>query len=771
METKLKPGPFAIGWLLLVLLVLLAALLRGPAFDSSILTLLPESEQQPLVQRARDRIGAEFSSRLLLLVTAAEDANARTAVASLARTLTGLAAVARVEWRMTDDDFSRSREQLFAYRFYLLAPDLRQAMLDGAYRQITQQALVKLFGPVSAGDLIEDPFGLFPGLMRSHSHGLRLDLSQNLLRLRDTAQPTYLISVQLAGDPFAVELQRDLLQAVDRERTRLGERVESIRMSGMLVHAAAGARQAQREISTIGLGSLGGILVLMLLVFGRGKSLLLLLFPIATGCLFAAAVTLLIFGRVHLVTLAFGAGLVGVSVDYALHFLCERRYSRATRILGRIIAGLALGLFSSVMAYAVMLLAPFPGLRQMAAFSVAGLFASWITVVLWLPILTRRDETRALAAARLLQGWRRCFPRIDRTGWMLASAALMIALSLGAVWHSVPRDDVRLLQTSPPELLRQEAEIQRALGSASSSQYLLVRGSSLEHCLQREESLLPALRELQRDAVIDGFRALSQMLPSLQRQAQNYRLIGELYARELDSLYAPLELPADAAVQARARFEAAAEARLTPAVWRELDAGAARQQLILDQSPASAATVIRFPGSLDAGARASLAELAAASEGVIYVDQIADLSALLRDYRGQIQNWLILAYLIVLVTLALRYRRQVWRILLPPLLASLLTLALLAQLEQGINLFHLIALILVLGIGLDMGIFLHETDEAAQTWLAVSLSALTSLLAFGLLALSRTPVLHHFGITVALGLSLVWLLSPCVRRREAGNLE
>ena len=78
------------------------------------------------------------------------------------------------------------------------------------------------------------------------------------------------------------------------------------------------------------------------------------------------------------------------------------------------------------------------------------------------------------------------------------------------------------------------------------------------------------------------------------------------------------------------------------------------------------------------------------------------------------------------------------------------------------------ALMLVLGIGLDLGIFLAETNEAPHTWLAVSLSAVTSLLAFGLLALSDTPVLHHFGLTVAIGLSLVWLLAPLMRRHRIG---
>ena len=32
-------------------------------------------------------------------------------------------------------------------------------------------------------------------------------------------------------------------------------------------------------------------------------------------------------------------------------------------------------------------------------------------------------------------------------------------------------------------------------------------------------------------------------------------------------------------------------------------------------------------------------------------------------------------------------------------------------------------------------------------------------------AASATPVLHHFGLSVAIGLSLVWLLAPVMRRR------
>ena len=57
------------GWLLLVAVIVGLALRQGPVFDSSILSLLPESEQQPLVQAATEQMSEEFSRRLILVVS------------------------------------------------------------------------------------------------------------------------------------------------------------------------------------------------------------------------------------------------------------------------------------------------------------------------------------------------------------------------------------------------------------------------------------------------------------------------------------------------------------------------------------------------------------------------------------------------------------------------------------------------------------------------------------------------------------------------------
>jgi len=762
-EMKILP----VGWLLLVLAVVLLAASRGVAFDSSILALLPESEQQPLVQRASDKIGAEFSERLLIMVSGDDEQKIRAAVTEMALGLEQLPEVGQVHWRLEDSELERLRNELFRYRFSVLDGGLRQLLLEGQQQKITRKALLSLFGPVSAGagSIVDDPFGLYLELHKHRGGNLNIEITDSLLKVGQHPKPAYLLTLSLDGDPFSPALQQTLLTEIERHRARL-DTDGSIQMSGMLIHAAAGAEQAQTEISTIGLGSLAGITIAVLLIFGRGRTLPLLLVPVAAGCAFATATTLLVFDRVHLITLAFGAGLVGVSIDYALHFLSQRRYSESAQVLPKIFTGLLLGLFSSVMAYAVMVLTPFPGLRQMATFSIAGLLAAWLSVILWFPGLTRGDPVQPIGFASTLMRLRMRIPRIDRNRGMQLLLTLALAAALISIYNSDGRDDVRLLQTSPPELLQQEQALHRALGNASSSQYLLVSAQSLEQCLQKEESMAPALERLMADGLFEDYRALSTSLPSQQRQSENYALVKQLYQDQLQSFYQTIKLPQAKLEQARRQFELAAPRRLTVEGWQRLASSEALQGFLIEAGDAGALTVIRFTGLLDDSAKSALVELADSHGGVYFVDQLQNVSQLLKKYRVQIAKWLIIAYLVVLLVLLVRYRAKLWRVVLPPLMASIFTLAILVQLEQGINLFHLMALILVLGIGLDMGIFLTETDEAAHTWLAVSLSTYTSLLAFGLLALSKTPVLHHFGITVAIGLSLVWLLAASARSAE-----
>jgi predicted exporter len=148
---------------------------------------------------------------------------------------------------------------------------------------------------------------------------------------------------------------------------------------------------------------------------------------------------------------------------------------------------------------------------------------------------------------------------------------------------------------------------------------------------------------------------------------------------------------------------------------------------------------------------------------VQWVDRVAQMSGLLKRYR-EAMSWLLAGgFVLVGLLLYARFRNEAWRAWMPTLLATLLTLAALRLLGEPLQLFHVLALFIVLGIGVDYGIFLVEHQSDGAAWLSVVLGAASTWLSFGLLAASGTPALHAFGLTMALGIGSVALLSPLFR--------
>jgi predicted exporter len=112
----------------------------------------------------------------------------------------------------------------------------------------------------------------------------------------------------------------------------------------------------------------------------------------------------------------------------------------------------------------------------------------------------------------------------------------------------------------------------------------------------------------------------------------------------------------------------------------------------------------------------------------------------------------------VLLCFGLRGVRKALRVMLPVYSAIAMTVACLALLGIGLSLFHLVSLLLVLGIGLNYALFFSQaepgTDSEQGTSLALSVCFLTTFAAFGCLATSRIPVLSAIGLTVTLGCAL-----------------
>ncbi|HEY9034754.1 MAG TPA: MMPL family transporter [Pseudomonadales bacterium] len=731
--------------------------------ETNMLALLPAASHDPTVARATARANDALSRQHIILVGAGSPQEAIAIAEPLAITLRDSGAFAAVHARIDTRQGDALGRFYAPYRNGLMSHALQQRVAAQGTRALTQHAMETLFSPASAVNsalLANDPLLLYYDFLLSlaNTQG-RVHIEQGYPFMHYRQQAYVLLRVELADSPFALSTQQRSLPVLDAALAAAHARAPGadILDTGVLRFAAAGVQSAQHEVSTIGAGSLLGIVLLFLWVFRAITPLLLTLLPIACGFAVALAACLQVFGQVHLMTLVFGASLIGLSVDYSLHFLIDRQASDAqwqpADSLRRIGRGLMLGLATSVTAFMALSLTPFPGMQQMAVFCSAGLIAAALTVTGLFPVILHHGQPGTAPglgfAARWLGLWK-------HHPWRLGSGLLALAaLAIPGLQQLHTNDDIRLLQGKPPALMATDARIRDITGQADGNRFLLVEGDSAEQALQRTEAASAVLEAQRVAGTLDNFDSIGHWLPSLARQQATSRTLAGLPEDPVAQAYA-----AGIGLDATLLDTYATPAPpLLPEAWLNDPVSLPWRVLWLDDAGHGYATIMPVRGASDI---AAIQHAIRAIDGVRWVDPVSNISALLKAYRERASIVVMAAFAAIALLLVLRYRpRRALTAIAPAVLAATGALAITGWLGEPVTVFHLLALLLVLGFGLDYSLFLLENPEHPQpAMLAILCSGATTVLSFGLLALSDTPAIHAFGIIVLSGITITLVFAP-----------
>jgi len=561
--TRGKLLPVTWAAVLLAALVWIAVVISGgPWLKSNVFELLPKSDYDPLTEIATQTVDREFGTRLLFFIGHTDRDIASGVVDRFGEQLLDSPLIATVTTRIDESDYAAIASFYYPYRRQILSDNqIENIQKDAA--GIERAALKSLYSPLGTGGstLSTDPFSLFPGSLQAlKPPGAALSLEGGYLWAKRDDMSYILVIANVESPTLSIVEQRSLAQHMN---TAIDEAVVmqpelDILKTGFAFYAHEATESAKGEISTIGLGSLVGLLLLVIATFRSLRPLSLIIVSIIAGCLVALAVTLSVFGFVHMFTLVFGASLIGVSVDYSFHYVADGAFAgddwTPHRGLRNIYAGITLGLLTSVLAYLALTVAPFPGLQQLAIFSSAGLIGAYFTLLcfctFWRRRMTVRDGSVILdAAGRYLVVWQRS--RLRNRYLLIAALTAVILIGYQSI---AVDDDVSVLQSQPPELKRQEAEIQKLLGVAQAGTFLLVTSDSDEKLLQLEESVRKQLDEMIDVATLSGYQAMSRWVPSQARQIASHSAYTDLIRTHLPGYFETLGVGADDAEDAQAEL-------------------------------------------------------------------------------------------------------------------------------------------------------------------------------------------------------------------------
>lgn len=774
------------AWLtshLAVTLVLSGAILAGGLALASRMTveqdigaMLPDGPGSP---REAARLLEEFGVLNVLLldleIPGASPTELSRAGNDLATRLRSSGAFSEVLTGPTTEEILAVGRVLFPRRLYLLddpasaiegrlAPSKLQASLTGLKAKLAAPQAI-----VTKGDVLRDPLGLNDELLASLSGAASVQSQGGQLLSPDQ---THLLLVTV---PRASALDTDasaaLLARVEGEGARLPAGAGGparLRAVGGPRFAAESAATVKHDVVVTMFTSLAALVAIFVVRFRSLRLLVVAFVTLAFGVVGGLVAVALVYGRIHALTFAFGSVLIGIAIDYPMYLLNAASVQAGTP-LQRMSAGLEesrrslwLGFLTTLIAFALMLFSKFPGLRELALFAGAGIAVAFAaTLILVVPIGARwgLQHLSAIPSWMLALGAVRPPPAL---AWGIVVAVIAVA----AV--SIPKlqfeGELRHLDAQRPATLAEYEEVRKRFGLQGTDSLVVARGATAEDALRLSDQVARTLLQAQRRGDVSHVVSLSSFLPSLQSQtARRSRL-------------ADLDVTAARATLTRVSGQLGFSEGAFDPFWRELESvrsgeippvqpedlahtslGALVRRLLRCSGSGCIAVTSFEPSRLSAVAelrRELPRETVVIDGGALAADTVAQIPRQLALLSG-------VGLLLNLLLLAFAYRSTGVALLacLPGALGLLGTLAILPLLHIPLNLVSASALVLILGCGVDYGIFAVQgvtraARDSGVEFTGVLLTSSTTLAGVGTLALASYRAIQSLGVAVGLGIGI-----------------
>ncbi|MFT4100818.1 MAG: MMPL family transporter [Burkholderiaceae bacterium] len=819
-----------LGWLL-ALAAAAVIISRTPflADMSVFLPRTPTAEQRLLVENLRN--GA--TARILLVAVDGVPADAR------ARASLGLRErlLASQQFQLVNngDRGSLANDQKLLFeRRYLLSPAVTPAAFETAgLHEALRRAIDELAsstGALTKPLITRDPTGELLRLLG------RLDVGDGL-RTHDgvwvdpEGRRLLLMASTRAGGSD-VDGQQQAIEAVHAAFAPIAAEWSDarLRVSGPGVFAVESRRDIEHDVHRLSLLGSGLIIAMLCFVFRSPLAIGLAFVPMISAVLAGASTVSWVFGSLHGLTLGFGITLIAEAVDYALYQMIRRPAGVGTGdgevgaaaaagtagtagagagtnaddgdagatvatlvgSGGRTGAGgfwqtIVLGVLTSTIGFSALVLSGFPGLTQMATFSIAGLVAAALATRFVLPALTPAGF-RPRDLGGLDRRLHRVCARLRRLRW---PAAALVAVALAMVWRGHDRlwdDDIAALNPVSAAARQLDEELRGAVGAAEAGTMIVVTAGSQEAALQGAEQVGAWLDEQVAAQRLGAYESPATLLPSERTQQARRAALppADVLRARLAEATRGLPLRAerlepfiDDVQAARAAppltLDELADTQLGLRVRALLTAYDDRVAAIIAlRAPAAAGSA---PRPLDeAWLAASLPRVDGAVVSLLNIKQRTD-----RLYAGYLHEAIRLsiggaAIILLLLAASIRSPRQVLSVCAPLLGAVVLTLGVFLLAGHRLNLLHLIGLLLVVAVGSNYTLFFRTLaiDGGGQrrdgtfdgTLASLVFANLAIIIGFGVLAGSRVPLLSALGSTVAIGAALalalacVWAQAP-----------
>lgn len=774
-------------WILFHIILLSAVFIRGNfSINTNLFDILPPSHSMQAVAEA-DKIMSEKSSRNVIILVSHEDFSiAKKAIEELYVQFKNNAAFETIELYFDSSVVNQISDYIFTNRYTLLNQQTRKMLNEGQEEILANQALSFIYSPftlTSLKYLNQDPFMLtesqFQSFLSSRLAGsTAMSPKENILCAYMDGKWYTMLQGTLTKEATSITEKKGIIPALKNFSQTKEKSIPGLDFifSGVPFHSFESSSNAQKEISLISTISLLLVLLLLIFTFKSVRPVVISIVNITISAILAVAAVLLFFGEMHIMTLVFGTTLIGLGVDYSIHFFMAQWKGSAQNgkeALSSIFKGITFGFISTQISFILLFFAPFPILKQISIFLSFGLLSTYLSVICLYPFLAHckkeKWQQKPTISKQVLSS------RL-RKGVFL----FLFILSVGIImfrWQNIKiENNLSQLYTMSPELAHDEMTSAKVLNHGSTGWYYIVVGSSQDELLKNEEMLCLQLDEEIIKGTLSSYLATSLFVPSVQSQQESHdaaqNLIG-IAPQHLASLgFSQQETEDFISNLQKSPTTIDIERDLPPYIKNAL------KNLWLGELHGNWYSVVM---PLHTTEEAVFRQIATENPNVFFANLTQDVGTELNSLTKIMLILMAIATVMILLVLKTRYSvKEVIRIGCIPAFIFMTTIAILSLSNVPIGFFSVAALLLVFGTGIDYVIYTLEAEKDntnTSTSLAIFLSYGTTAMSFGALSLTSFTPVHIFGLTVLIGLSAAYICAlllkhhPSSRNKESSDTE
>lgn len=540
--------------------------------------------------------------------------------------------------------------------------------------------------------------------------------------------------------------------------------------------AVAAGNATQLRTDTIVTLSITVVLLLALTFyfFRRKRTPFLLLVPVIYGSVFGLAITYIMQGSISVIALGAGAIILGIAIDFSIHFLSHARHTHSLEGAVRELAQpLTIGSFTTIAAFLSLRFVHTPILQDLGLFAAASLTGAALCTLLFLPHLPIGVE-KSPSKETIFDKIGKWHP--EKNKWLLLGILLLTPIMYYCINGVAFDSDIMHLNYLSPRMKQAQDEVSNANAYALSSVFVVANEANEEQALQKLEGVSAGIDELVSKGWVRSVSNPSLLLPSKEEQQQRIGRWKQFWTQKKKQLVLAtintVSISKGYAAEAFDGFEAALNKQYQP-----LDADAVKLLKSL------------YPGGFSSGdsnhyAIASLKvpqehrkevfDYLSKQKEVTVTDRQQGALQLVNIMNSDFTNIALYSSLIVFFSLLLGYGRIELAVIafLPMAISWIWILGLMSLMGLQFNIVNIIISSLIFGLGDDYTIFTMDgliekyktgKEKLQSTRAAVYVSVVTVIIGLGVLLLAKHPALRSIAFISVTGLVCVLFISQTLQ--------